>query len=104
MGIGRELEAQRRDGSTVPVEISLSPVQLEEGPRIMAVVRDISERKQLRSWGTEALEAAEEERLRIAQELHDDLAQRLAALQVGAKLVGRRSGTRSSASWTTAGS
>lgn len=89
MGIGRELEAQRRDGSTVPVEISLSPVRLEEGPRVMAVVRDISERKQLRSWGTEALEAAEEERLRIAQELHDDLAQRLAALQVRAKLVGR---------------
>lgn len=50
MGIGRELEAQRSDGSTVPVEVSLGPVRFEQGPWVMAVVRDISERKQLRSW------------------------------------------------------
>lgn len=89
MGVGLELEAERRDGSTVPVEIGLSPMELDDGLRIMAAVRDISERRELRAWGAEAVEAAEDERLRIAQELHDDLAQRLAALQVQARLVGR---------------
>ena len=89
MGIGLELEGQHRDGRTIPVEISLTPVELDDGFRVMAGVRDVSERRELRGWGTRAMEAAEEERLRIAQELHDDLAQRLAALQVSAKVLGR---------------
>ena len=94
MGVGLELEAERRDGATFPVEISLTPMQLDDGLRIMAAVRDISERREVRTWGTEAVEAAEEERLRIAQELHDDLAQRLAALQVETRLVRRAEGER----------
>lgn len=89
MGIGLDLEGQHRDGRTIPVEISLSPVELDDGFRVMAAVRDVSERQELRGWGSRAMEAAEEERLRIAQELHDDLAQRLAALQVSAKVLGQ---------------
>ena len=55
MGIGRELQAERRDGSTFPVEISLRPVELDEGLRIMVAVRDISERRELREWGADAV-------------------------------------------------
>lgn len=87
MGIGMELEARRRGGETFPVEISLSPVETEAGFRVMAAVRDLTERRKLRSWGAEAVEAAEEERARVARELHDDTAQRFAALQVQAKLA-----------------
>lgn len=94
MGFGLELEAVRSDGTTFPVEIGLSPMELDGGRRVMAAVRDISERSELRRWGAEAVEAAEEERLRIAQELHDDLAQRLAALQMQAKVIGEAQGER----------
>jgi PAS domain S-box-containing protein len=46
MGGSLELFAQRKDGLQIPVEISLSPVRTEDGIRVSAFVRDVTERKQ----------------------------------------------------------
>jgi PAS domain S-box-containing protein len=47
MGPGLDLRVRRRDGTTFPVEISLTPIHTKEGRFVTAVVRDISERKRL---------------------------------------------------------
>ena len=45
MGVGLDLKARRRDGTTFPVEISLTPLSTDSGDMVIATVRDISERQ-----------------------------------------------------------
>lgn len=71
MGIGLQLTARRRDGSEVPVEISLSPIYSDADSYVAATVRDVSERRSM-----ELALRASEERYRLMADNAEDVVYR----------------------------
>ncbi|HWG43915.1 MAG TPA: PAS domain S-box protein [Gemmataceae bacterium] len=77
IGIGREFEARRKDGSVFPVELAVS--EIEHLQLFTGIIRDNTRRKELER---EVVEIASLQQRRIGQDLHDSVGQELTALSL----------------------
>lgn len=91
MGDGTVIYGLRSSGEEFPVDASISQLDTAHGKLYTVILRDVTERvraQEERSAFAAAVNAArEEEKTRVARELHDELAQSLTALKMDTNWV-----------------
>ena len=96
---GEEFRVESSGGKTLWLSVGAAPIRNDEG-QISAAVVTVVDITQVKADEAERnrllkaiLEAQENERLRIARELHDELGQKLTALSIGLKTLEARGET-----------
>lgn len=84
IGIGREVTGKRKDGSTFPMYLAVSEVNVNGQRLYTGILRDVSEQRRLEQ---EVLRVSEHERFRIGQDLHDGLGQMLTGITLITKNI-----------------
>jgi PAS domain S-box-containing protein len=87
IGIGREVVGLRKDGTTFPLDLSVSEFHIAGQRMFTGIVRDITERRRLER---EILEAGAQEQRRIGQDLHDGLCQQLTGVAFALEVLGQK--------------
>lgn len=79
IGIGRDVTGKRKDGTTFPMYLAVSEVNVNGQRLYTGIIRDITEQRRLEM---EVLRISEHERHRIGQDLHDGLGQMLTGISL----------------------
>jgi PAS domain S-box-containing protein len=87
IGVGRELMALRRDGSTFPMRLSVSEMALSGRRCFTGIIVDLSDRRELERL---VMDASAAEQRRIGQDLHDGLCQQLGAIELSVERLKRQ--------------
>jgi two-component system, LuxR family, sensor kinase FixL len=92
IGIGREVVAMRKDGTTFPINLAVSALRLGNRRLFTGIVHDLSDRRKLEQ---QIIEASTTEQRRIAQDLHDGLCQELVGVALRTDLIAKRMAAQS---------
>jgi two-component system sensor kinase FixL len=88
IGIGREVTGQRKNGSTFPLELAISEMEVNGQRMFTGIVRDISERKETEEKLREAMRRVHEQRIKdefiatVSHELRTPLTSIKASLEL----------------------
>ncbi|MBZ5532907.1 MAG: PAS domain S-box protein [Acidobacteriia bacterium] len=96
-----EIHLQSQDGARLPVRLSLNPLRQGGTRTVCMIAMDLSEvhraeqelrtsNRQLRVLAAHLLSVREEERTRIAREIHDELGQSLTAVKIDLSWIASR--------------